>query len=223
MFGIGLPAASVIPMMAIGYTLLADSREGLMPYATHAAYLGHRTNVKPLALGAWMTGAAVLAMVIAAATMIWISYAHHGHPDTYWSVSIIEGTLRPIADSTEAIQNSALSTPRTPWIEWGIGACLIWAIGAVRMRWSGFFLHPIGVLVCATYPTSRLAFSFFLGWLAKFLVMRYGGQGLYIRLKPMAIGMVAGEAAASTLFIIIVAIAKAMAWSIVAVPEFMPR
>jgi len=223
LFGVGLPAAAAIPMLSIGFTLLADSREGLMPYATHAAYLGHRANVKPLPLGMWMMAAAVIATVIAGATMLWISYAHNGHPDTYWSGSIIEGALRPIATSAEAVQAGLPGAQRTPWIEWTIGAALIWMVGVARLRWSGFILHPIGLLVCATYPTSRLAFSFFLGWLAKFLVMRYGGQGLYIRLKPVAIGMVAGEAAASVFFIVIVAVAKAVGWSVAAVPEFMPR
>ncbi len=34
-----------------------------------------------------------------------------------------------------------------------------------------------------------------LGWLAKFLVMRYGGLGLYRTLKPMAYGLILGDLA----------------------------
>jgi hypothetical protein len=67
-------------------------------------------------------------------------------------------------------------------------------VGVARLRWSGFILHPIGLLVCTSYPTSRLTFSFFLGWLAKLLVLRYGGQQLYRRLYPVVIGCILGEA-----------------------------
>jgi hypothetical protein len=151
--------------------------------------------------------------------MLWMSYGRSGHPDAPWANAVV-GTLQSIADAAQA---GGAGGRRTPWIEWLVGAGLVWAVGMARLRWSGFILHPIGLLVCTTYPTSRLAFSFFLGWLAKFLVLRYGGQGLYIRLKPAAIGMVAGEAAASVLFIVIVAVAKAVGWSVTAVPEFMPR
>lgn len=223
LFGASLPVASALPMLAIGFTLLADSREGLMPYATHAHYLGHRAQVRPLALGGWMIAAVITAFGIAAATMLWIGYRHDGHLDTYWSNTLMDGGYQSLAAGQDALSAGAPDPARTPWPSWLVGAVIIAAVGLARQRWAGFILHPIGLLVCASYPTSRLAFSFFLGWLAKFLILRYGGQGLYVRLKPLAIGMVAGEAAVSVLFILIVALAKSLGWSVTAIPEFMPR
>ncbi len=38
----------------------------------------------------------------------------------------------------------------------------------------------------------RIAFSVFLAWACKRLILRFGGVGLYLRLKPLFLGMVVG-------------------------------
>jgi hypothetical protein len=45
-----------------------------------------------------------------------------------------------------------------------------------------------------THPGRIMWFSFLLGWLIKAGVMRYGGVAIYQRLKPMAMGLIAGDA-----------------------------
>jgi hypothetical protein len=62
------------------------------------------------------------------------------------------------------------------------------------MRWSRFPLHPIGLLVIAGWVTKMCWASYLAGWLAKLMVMRYGGQSLYKKLFPAVIGIMVGEA-----------------------------
>ena len=59
------------------------------------------------------------------------------------------------------------------------------------------------MLVCACYPIYCIWFSFFLGWLFKMLVMRYGAVKLYNTLKPAAMGLIASEAVVAGIFLII--------------------
>lgn len=62
-----------------------------------------------------------------------------------------------------------------------------------RHRYSRWPLHPILFLGLGSWSSCWLCFSFFLGWILKSLVTRYGGVALYLRLKPLMIGMIAGE------------------------------
>jgi len=81
------------------------------------------------------------------------------------------------------------------------GLVVLFSIG--RMRLAGWPLHPVLFLVLGTYQSQVLGFSFLLGWLVKAAVLRYGGAGLYRRLKPVMIGLVVGEMLAGLLTMLI--------------------
>ena len=55
--------------------------------------------------------------------------------------------------------------------------------------WS---LHPVGLAVASTWMVRRIAFSVFLVWACKRLILRFGGVGRYLRLKPLFLGIVVG-------------------------------
>lgn len=62
------------------------------------------------------------------------------------------------------------------WFWLGVGALATIAMTAARSRFVWFPLHPLGYLLAHTAPTQRAWFSFFLGWLCKVLVTRFGGH-----------------------------------------------
>jgi hypothetical protein len=49
-------------------------------------------------------------------------------------------------------------------------------------------------------------FSIFVGWLAKVLIVRLGGAGLFQRMRPLFIGIIFGEALAAAFWLMINAI-----------------
>ena len=53
-------------------------------------------------------------------------------------------------------------------------------------------MHPVGLTVASTWMVKRIAFSVFLAWACKALILRFGGVALYQRLKPLFIGLVVG-------------------------------
>ncbi|HYE07278.1 MAG TPA: DUF6785 family protein [Planctomycetota bacterium] len=215
-----LPAAALVPLTLIGMSLLADNREGLMPYATHGNYLAERTGVRRFRLSALLLIVVVAALLLSGATMLWFSYTGSGHPVDA-GIGGVMNALRLVADTVAAREGGA--APAAPWASYTVGAALIGAIGVARLAWAWFPLHPIGFLAVFNYASGRLAFSMFLGWAIKAGVMRYGGVGVYRRLKPVAIGMIAGEAMASALFIVVIAVAHWFGWPVAAAPQFMPR
>lgn len=73
-----------------------------------------------------------------------------------------------------------------------IGAALYIILNFLRFHIPGFPLHPLGLTVAATIPISFTWFSIFIGWLLKFLILRYGGQKLYRRLQSLFLGIIIG-------------------------------
>jgi hypothetical protein len=67
------------------------------------------------------------------------------------------------------------------------------AVSALRFRFSRFPFHPVLFLVAGTYPCLNAWFSFLAGWAVKQLVVRFGGGGVYQKLKPFFVGIISGE------------------------------
>ena len=52
----------------------------------------------------------------------------------------------------------------------------------------------MGVATLGGMTTSALWLPYFIAWLAKVLITRYGGAGLYRRVMPFFLGAILGEA-----------------------------
>ena len=74
-----------------------------------------------------------------------------------------------------------------------IMAGLTLATAFCRLRFPWWPLHPIAFVFLNSHQAQMLYFSFFLGWLIKTVVTRYGGSRVYQQLKPVMVGLVAGE------------------------------
>jgi hypothetical protein len=89
-----------------------------------------------------------------------------------------------------------------------LGIVLILAVAFLRRIWVSCPIHPIGLVVAVSWPVYVVWGSLMLGWLAKWLSMRYGGVGLYRRLKPVAIGLILGDVLGYCLQFVVIASAK---------------
>lgn len=76
------------------------------------------------------------------------------------------------------------------------------AFSFFRHRFARWPLHPLIFIVLGTWQSRTLGFSFLLGWAVKAAVMKYGGVPAYRRLKPVMIGLVAGDVLAAVVTLI---------------------
>lgn len=67
-------------------------------------------------------------------------------------------------------------------------------------RWP---IHPVALLFAGGWYAHRVWFNVFLGWLAKVLMLRYGGARLYTSARPFFIGLIMGEVAAVAFWVIV--------------------
>ncbi len=73
------------------------------------------------------------------------------------------------------------------------GLAAIFLCSSLRFKFSRFPIHPVLFLILGVYPALNTWASFLMGWFVKSLVVRFGGGSVYQRLKPVFIGIIAGE------------------------------
>ncbi|MCY3789606.1 MAG: hypothetical protein OXH63_12550, partial [Gemmatimonadetes bacterium] len=89
------------------------------------------------------------------------------------------------------------------WL-WTLSGGLVMAllmIARQRLMWWPF--HPLGFAVSAGWTMLYIWFSVFLAWLIKLVILRYGGVGLYHKIRPFFLGLIAGQFATGGLWLVI--------------------
>jgi len=105
-----------------------------------------------------------------------------------------------ILDSLTAAEGAVGETGRasTHWAAmgwWAVGALSVVFIAAMRLRFLWWPFHPVGyVLGLSVLADDGPGQSpFLVAWLAKSLVLRYGGLRLYQQTLPIAVGLIIGD------------------------------
>lgn len=219
--GFAAPLAALVPLSMLAQTLCADPREHIAGFAVNAEAMGHHAQSKRLPLtGLFLiiaAGGALLSLI----AMLIIGY--HGSAiarltDPFHITSMMAGFDLPAraAQGTDPFANTGV------YVSYAIGAVTTVLCGLARLVWPWWPLHPIGILVAPTYATAMIWFSFFLGWLWKSAVMRYGGIRLYRTCRPIALGLLAGEAVMVALTLIIGMIHGFLGLDLPVMPRFLP-
>jgi hypothetical protein len=86
-------------------------------------------------------------------------------------------------------------------LHFALGATITGVCGALRLRYAGWPLHPVGFILSYGWGLNWIWFSIFLGWLVKVMIVRFGGGSLLRSSRPFFIGLILGEAAAGLTWI----------------------
>ncbi|MFB3881923.1 MAG: DUF6785 family protein [Armatimonadota bacterium] len=73
------------------------------------------------------------------------------------------------------------------------GGAVAILLGIMRLRFWWWPLHPVGYVAANTWSIHWYYLPFLIGWLAKSLVVRYGGLKPYRSTIPLAIGLIVGD------------------------------
>ena len=85
---------------------------------------------------------------------------------------------------------------------WGGGVVMVLMMWAQkRLIW--WPVHPIGFPVAANGTMNSVWFGVFVAWCIKKVVLRLGGVGLYQRLQTFFLGLIAGQALANGVWMVI--------------------
>jgi hypothetical protein len=73
----------------------------------------------------------------------------------------------------------------------------------MRYRFIWWPLHPAGYLMHLTWIAGVIWCSFLVGWLLKYVILKFGGVLEYHRLRPIFLGVVVGESIIGVIWVII--------------------
>jgi len=87
-----------------------------------------------------------------------------------------------------------------PIIAVGVGFIVSIMLGLLDVSITGWPLHPVAYAVSATSTMRVFFLAAFLGWLVKFLLVRYGGVRAHRRAVPFFLGLILGDIAGNAVF-----------------------
>ncbi len=164
-------------------SLTLDLREFMMPNVMNGLKAADEVRVKRRHLLVAMGVAMVVGLVVSYYSVLKINYQYKGR--TGWS-----GYLHQLA--------STLASPRTgtDWTNTGFmifGSAFTIFLMWMRRVFVWWPIHPIGYTMLSFWSSFELWFSIFLGWAAKYSILKYGGLKVYRQARPVFLGLVLGE------------------------------
>ena len=190
--------------------LLQNPRECLMPYVATGFKVADDNGLRLRRVFWFVAGSVALALGIAFLATLYTQYNASGVTDadaSYWAVAdmtfdrcaaFISGA-KDVGRYEAAMSGTfwsrlPLVSPNPAQLRFFVfGMVAVLAFSALRFRFSRFPLHPILFLVWGSYASNTVWWSFLVGGIVKVAVVRFGGGRSYKNLKPLFLGLIAGE------------------------------
>ncbi len=185
-----LPVSQLTPLSFLQAGFAQDMRGFIMPSFVQSFKLARDNGIKARPL----LGLISIVILITLSMSFWMNvklgYEIGGLQLNPWAA--VSGA-KFAANPTAALKGGV---PHAGWLNsvWFIiGATLTYGMMLARSRFAWFPFHPLGYLVCITYPMQKVWFSTLLGWGCKVLVMRFGGNDTYRKATPFFCGLALGD------------------------------
>ena len=148
-----------------------------------------------------MAAALVVGTIVTVAFHTWSCYRYGA---LTWGSSWSNISAANIPGQTIAAWLQRPEAPNPFYLLWiGIGAAAVAGLFWLRAEFVWWPLHPIGFTLAGSWAMWVLWFSFFVGWLIKGLVVRYGGLRGFVLLRPICLGVILGDCVSGSLWAIL--------------------
>ena len=184
-----LGAANLAPLALLNGAFIRDPRV-LMPVFMDGMKLsdGVKLPRRKLALGIAL--AIPVAVVAAYGIHLWIVYRYGAVKLNAWffqaSPTLYFGEARSIMLGTNHFDIRAPAF-------FSVGLIFTFFLYIMRARFWWWPFHPLGYAIGAAWPITVYWFAFFVGWLAKSKILKYGGIRTFRMLRPFFLGLIFGE------------------------------
>ena len=183
MFGTRRLGANNLTMFSYLYFLNRAHRAHVMPHQLEGFKLAERASINNRRLFALMVWATVLGAFASFFSYLTIAYRQGG---LYWTGNEAFGRLEKWLTLPRSTDTPAL-------IFIGVGFILTLLLASMRMQFLWWSLHPAAYAVTGSWAINPLLGSIFVGWLCKWLVLKYGGIKWLRNVTPAFLGLILGE------------------------------
>jgi hypothetical protein len=196
-----------------------DYREVVPVYASHSMKVMNELGVPARrSTGVKITALLMLSLligyVVSLRSMLWMEYSFLEPRDVsheivnYWGAR--DNPRQQVMEPTVAYAKQPYQRTHSVPAHLTFGFVLTSVLSFLRLRYSWWPLHPVGFLMMPTFGAAHLWFSIMLGWLARALILRFGGAKFYLGAKPFFIGLIVGESIAAGGWLIVGIVLSAM-------------
>ena len=183
-----IPAPSMTAL-ALSYAGFSEIKNSFMPAFAHCAKLSEVLQVNRRAVTRALALATALAIAIAVPWTIYLGYRYGAYNFETWIFTY--GGPLPFDYIVQKMRNPfAVDWQRLGFL--GVGAAFYSLLNLLRARFAWWSLHPIGLTLASSFLIKMAAFSLFMGWLCKWIIVRLGGVQLYQRARPFFLGLILG-------------------------------
>jgi len=187
--GTGSISPQCMTALGFSYVWYCDPIAIFMPSGANCAKIAHVLNLRRRAMLFAIVGALVAGTLIAVPFTLYLGYKHGAYNFGEWVFR--GGAVTPFNTVVRNLANPA----STDWKRlgfFGVGAVAMATLSLLRYRFTWWPLHPFGFPLAAVGQVKWSCFSVFVGWAAKFVIMRLGGIALYRKTKPFFDGLIMG-------------------------------
>lgn len=180
-----------LAMLSMFFFMNRAHRGDIAPVGLEGLYAAHKRGWSPGA----MFWAVMLSAVLGTLSAFW---AHEHQAYTLGAAAKFNQGFYQGQEAFDKLSGwvarSQDARPNVPAV-WAMGAGLASCLGlmALRVRFVGFPLHPIGYAISSSWSIHLVWLPLLIAWCAKLLAMRYGGLATYRRLMPFFLGLVLGD------------------------------
>ena len=172
------------------YWINRDHRGQPMAHQLSAFYIGQQSGLNLRSLGRL-----VPAFFAVGAITVLVTHLHWAY--RVGEDSFVTGGWREAAAGLSVSRiREWVYTPKGPqWTEiafMGVGAVVTWLLAVANHAFIGSPFHPIGYALAICFAVEYNWPAFFLMWVVKSLMLRYGGRGVYLRFIPFFLGLTLG-------------------------------
>jgi len=176
--------------LAMTFTFIFDGNPYFFPSLSHSARIaGRLPRLNKRAFAAVLVATFVVAFLFSVAYTLYLGYTVGAYNSGAWTLT----------GSHSFIYNALIAKMRDPkppdvgrLTFFGIGNLVAAVVTLMRYRFAWWPIHPIGFAVCMALPVKMGAFSVFLAWLVKLIVLKVGGIRLYRKTIPLFTGLIVG-------------------------------
>ena len=183
--------AGLVPASFVQAGLVFHMRAFIMPSFVHSFKLAHDNKIPARPLLKLVSVVTLISLGMSLWMVVRLGYENGGLSMTSsWAREFLSTSP---AKFTENILQDKGTAPVTNWLWLCVGGLLTWGMMLARSRFAWFPFHPIGYLLSLTFAAQMFWFSFFLGWLAKTLITKFGGTDSYRKAIPTFLGLALGD------------------------------
>ena len=181
-----------LTIMAMTNMVFTRDMRGIMlaPFLD-AQKLAGQVGMRPRAMRWPLMLAVVVSFVAASYFFLYFNY-HKGGLALYSYTT--QGNPRNMFNTAHGQIVGAVTPPgATEWGGFASGIVVTILLTWLRANFTWFPLHPLAFAIAPTWAMYVFSFPFFVAWVIKSLVMRFGGIESFRKLAPFMLGLVLGE------------------------------